>query len=183
MQRAMPARNTQVISDFTSALAQLLVNPALCETFVTNPDAAADLLNLSPAERTLFVTLSATQLKRQAQLLISKRMRAAFEQLPLTVKSLGVDSASYFKEYAQAHWPNTYRRHNEDALHFCQFLCKHGLVYNQSEYNRIRFRCTGQRLRVCLAKDTMVNGKLSLALQVLYRTKTGQGEWRIYFKA
>jgi len=168
--------------DFTSALAQLLTKPALRETFLSDPEMAADLINLRAADRTLFVSLPTAQLQRQAQLLITKRMRAVFEQVPITVKSLGADAAGYFHEYATQYWPHTYNRHHVDAMHFCQYLYEHKLPCNQSEYNRSRFRCTGQRLRFCLAKDAMMNGKARWALQVLYQSKGKQAEWYFYFK-
>jgi hypothetical protein len=168
--------------DFTSALAQLLTNPVLRETFLSNPEMAADLINVSTAERALFISLSAEQLKRQAQLLITKRMRAVFEQLPITVKCLGADAAKCFFEYATQYWPNTYNRHYLDAMQFCQYLSKHKLPCNQSEYNRSRFRYTGRCLRFCLTKDAKMNGKARWVLQVLYQLRGKQAEWHFYFK-
>lgn len=178
----MPADSTVTESTFTSALAQLLANPVLRDTFVANPDTAADLLQIAPADRPLFVSLPATQIKRQAQLLITKRMRATFEQLPITVKYLGAESSLYFCDYATRYWPDTYRRHKEDALRFCQFLVGQKLPINQSEYNRVRFHCSGSRWRVYLAKDVMINGQSHLALQILLHIKGRHNELRIYFK-
>lgn len=177
----MSALNTGTESDFTAALAQLLTNPALRETFLSNHDTAADMVNLLPTERPRFVSLLALQVNRQTQLLINRRMRAVFEQLPATVRFQGGVSAKYFTAYANGYRPHTYRRHSEDALHFCQFLRTRRLPYNQSEYNRVRFQCNRTRLRVCLAKDAMFNGKLHFALQIFFRVQGKLRERRIYF--
>ena len=179
----MTKLTTEVTTDFVSALAQLLFNPALRKTFLANPATAAELLNLADEARPMFLSLSPQQVEHQAQLLITKRMRETFQQLPVTVKCLGPSVVATFTEYATQYWPQTHRRHSDDALQFCQFLYTRQLPFNQSEYNRCRFRSDSKRLQVCLAKDAVVNGRLHLALQVLYRRKGYQGEWRIYFKA
>jgi hypothetical protein len=170
-------------SDFTSALAQLLVNPALRNTFSSNPRTAADLLNVVDSDRSMFVSLCVAQIERQAGLLITKRMRETFLLLPLTAKVLGSKAAAYFSEYAVEYWPDTHRRHATDALNFCQYLRRRRLPFNQSEYNRVRFNNARQRFRVCFVKDALIDGKRHYAFQVLYRLSRYQGEWRIYFKA
>ena len=172
-----------VANDFVSALAQLLVNPALRDTFSSNPQTAADLINITGADRQMFVSLPVAQIERQARLLITKRMREAFVMLPLTVKALGSSAAAYFSEYAAEYWPDTYRRHAMDALSFCNFLRSRKLACNQSEYNRVRFKNETKWFRICIVKDAMTKGKRHYALQVLYCRKSYYGEWRIYFKA
>jgi len=172
-----------VANDFTSALAQLLVNPALRDTFSSSPQAAADLLNLNGADRSLFVALQADQIERQAQLLITKRMRETFVLLPLTVKALGATAAAHFSEYATGYWPEGHRRHSLDALNFGEFLRSRQLPLNKSEYNRVRFGNKHRGVRVCFVKDALINGERRHAMQILYRFNSYQGEWRIYFKA
>jgi hypothetical protein len=170
-------------TDFVSALAQILVNPALRETFIANPHTAAEILNLSGDARSLFLALSPEQVSHQAQLLINKRMRETFLQLPVTIKGLGPTAAAHFAEYATHNWPTSSRRHSEDALRFCQFLGTRQLTYNHSEYNRCRFKCAGKRLQFFLATDAWVNGRLHFAVQICYRRKGQAAEWRFYFKA
>jgi hypothetical protein len=172
-----------VVNDFVTALAQLLVNPRLQETFSRDPQAAADLLTIANEDRDLLVSLSPAQLERQARLLITKRMRETFGFLPLTVKALGENAAAYFRDYAQGYWPATHRRHTVDALGFCKFLREHRLPCNQSEYNRVYFNNKPSRMRICFAKDALINGRRRCALQLLYRLKGRHGEWCVYFNA
>lgn len=169
--------------DFTSALAQVLTKPGLLETFLADPETAADLINMIPGDRALFVSMPCEQIRRQAQLLVTKRMRAVFEQMPLTIKSLGPAAAERFHSFASHSWPQGHRRHSIDALRFCLYLRQHKLPCNQSEYNRIHFHCTGKRVRVCLARDAVVNGNMRYALQVLFRLRGQRAEWRLYLKA
>lgn len=170
-------------TDFVSALSQLLVNPALRESFFNHPETVADRLNISDSERAMFISLPPEQIKHQAQLLITKRMRETFTQIPLTVKWLGESAAAAFREYAIQYWPDTHRRHSIDVFHFLLYLRERQLPFNKSEYNRIRFKCARKRLQICFVKDAMLNGRLHAVLQVIYRMKNDLCEWRIYFKA
>lgn len=170
-------------NDFITALARLLANPALRKTFRSNPRKAADLLNLTGADKSMFVALSATQLERQARLLINKRMREVFTVLPLTVQGLGANAAAYFSDYAAEFWPDSHRRHTVDAWNFCNYLRDRQLPFNQSERNRVWFHHKRARIGVYFTKDRFINGKARYAVQVFYRHKDRQGEWRVYLKA
>jgi hypothetical protein len=169
--------------DFVTALGQLLSNPALQTSFAENPHAVAELLNVENKDRALFTSLSPQQIHTQAKLLVTKRMREVYKFLPVTFKILGNDVTELFSQYAITYWPNTYRRHQDDAYQFCRYLKQHRIEYNHSEFNRIQFIHSQHFLGLSIARDAFVKGGKVRALQLFYKRKETPGEWRLFLKA
>ena len=165
--------------DFTTALGRLLTDAELLSAFTQNPSLVADQLNVAKEVRAYFVTLSPQQVATQAKLLITKRMKEVYKFLPYTFQTYP-ETAQHFKTYASTYWPKSYRRHLEDAHQFCLYLKTHHLFAAQSEFNRIRFLQSGKRFRLTWATDVLIKGQRLPALQVFYRNKKTDGQWRFY---
>ena len=170
-------------TDFITALGQLLTNPALQSSFAENPHGVAELLNVDTKDRLLFTSLSAEQINTQAKLLITKRMREVYKYLPVTFNILGNRVSDLFSNYAVNYWPNSYRRHQEDAYQFCRYLKQQRISCNQSEFNRIRFIYSKKHMGISVAKDALVKGKKYPVIQLFYKLNEVCGEWRLFLKA
>lgn len=165
------------------ALALLLSDAGMRRRFSENADIVINELKLNAQDRRLLQSVSAQQLEIQAQLLIKKRLREVYKIVPLTMKGLGTTVFSVFAQYAVQYWPQSHRRHEQDAARFCAYLkqCQH--PYNRSEWNRMRFVLRGYRYWFDFASDALVKGKKSCVLQVLYRRKHIPMELRFYLRA
>lgn len=168
--------------DFVTAMAILLSRPELQERFAYDAHQVADQLNLVDPDRSMFITLSPQQISTQANLLITKRLKEAYNFLPLTFTLIGKDGATYFTSYATTYWPHTHRRHVEDAFQFCHYLKIHHYPVNQSELNHLTFLRSGRRFSLALAKDALIRNHCRPAVQLFYRHNGTTGQWRLYLK-
>ena len=169
-------------NDFVTALAALLTQPDLQAGFARDPRQVADQLQLADHGRAMFIALSPDQISAQANLLISKRRKEVSKFLPQTCNQLGEDAKTLFESYAATYWPCTHRRHVEDAGQFCLYLTHKKLRVNQSEFNHLRFLLSGRRISLYIAKDALIKGRLSWAIQLFYRRNSIEGQWVVYFK-
>jgi len=161
-------------------LAQLLSDAELRQQYAKDPELVAGQLGICAGERHLFIALPVEQLAIQAELLLKKRMREAWKIIPLSFNGLGEAAATHFYAYAGRYWPDTWRRHVQDAWHFCRYLQDEGLPWNRSEWNRLDFVYQRRYCRLGIVSDVMVAGKNTTALQLLYR-KDGRMQQRIFY--
>jgi len=168
--------------DFITALSRLLSEPVLLKEFTADAPATAERLNIIESDRSIFLSLVPEQVSKQAKLLITKRMREVYKYMPQTFNLLGIESFNCFKNYAITHWPNTYRRHLEDAYQYCIYLKTRQLPVNQSEMNYLRFLKGRRYLGLALAMDVPVKGSYAPSIQLFYRKKGTPGQMRLYFK-
>jgi hypothetical protein len=168
--------------DFVTALAKLLSQPELQRLFTQAPEQVADRLNLLDEHRALFVALVPEQVTAQANLLTTKRLKEARRLLPQTFKLLGSNGTAYFNSYASTYWPQSHRRHLEDAVEFCTYLNSHHYPVNHGEINYLKFLMSRRRVGLALAKDAMVQAYHFPAIQLFYRYKGTMGQWRLYLK-
>lgn len=104
-----------------TALGRLLSDRAAREAFVADREAWA--AQVTPDERPTILTLDASELDGQAQLLIDKRRGETSAFLERTVKVLGKRYPTLFQEFADTHpWPKGHLRHLHDALAFLAFI-------------------------------------------------------------
>lgn len=158
-------------SDFTSALAQLLVNAHLRQKFRDNPQAVAEQLNLDPETQAIFCQLQPDQVDRQSNSLISKRFHEVRQFLPRTWANLEPQKAhQLFYRFAATFWPEGHNRHRLDALAFCEFLSRiksPGLV--RSEWNWLHFCQSRSLLRIHFVRDLILENRRHFGVQFLYR--------------
>ena len=162
------------------AMALLLSNPKLRKEFSISAVDIAETLNVNDKERCLFCALSVDQLNQQAELLIKKRMREVYKFLPLTFQLLGDRTLNLFNQFAISFWPRSYRRHQEDAWRFCQYLKDNGYTYNCSEWNRISFKQEKKKWKLKVVHDAFINKKQLVAIQLLFRIGHSVKEKQFY---
>ena len=162
-------------TDLTTALARLLTDATLRDTYRQDRRLAAQRLSVGRGDIDAFCSLDPTGLDNQAKTLLKKRFHEASRILPETCSRLGQDARTWFWKYAQTHWPEGHRRHLEDAVCFCDFLIDtDNRNVCQSELNRLRFALEGRRLAVHLVRDLLViGGRRRRAIQILYRSRDG----------
>ena len=159
----------------SEAVARLLSEPSLRESFRTDRSAVARHFDLSPEHEKTFLSIDESQLAVQAEALIKKRFHEIAKLLPHSVAALGVRAEDLFEEYANDYWPRGHRRHLDDAVHFGAYLLgRVGSGVNRAELNRLRFALDHQRFAIHAVSDLMVGGKPRRAIQFFYRTK-GKG--------
>lgn len=163
-------------------LAKLLSDPDLRDRFAQDPDSVLRQQKLTQSEYELMAQLSIQQVNIQAALLIKKRLREIHKIIPLTLRDLGDNARSIFEKYAGNYWPDTHRRHEQDAAHFCQYLHQNKFKLNKSEWNRMRFVLQRQHYGLGFAADALIRGKKTFVLQLLYRYKSMPREWRLYLQ-
>jgi len=168
--------------DFVTALAALLSQSELRTRFAQDPALVADELNIADGDRAMFIALQPEHVHAQANLLMTKRMKEVYKHLPQTYLQLGNDATTFFKSYAANNWPQTHRRHQEDAYQFCHYLKAHRLPVTQSEFNHLAFLRSGRHISLALAKDVLIKGHRFPAIQLFYRRKGITGQWRLYLK-
>ena len=167
--------------DFTTALARLLTDPAVRETYKTDRHAVARRLSVRDVDLDAFVSLDVNGVVEQAAGLLRKRFHEVAQLLPSTISQLGPQARTHFFEYAPTRWPTGYRRHLEDAELFCRHLtaCDIRSVC-PVEWNRMRFFMSRRRWSVHLIRTLMIDGRPRRAIQVLYRARGLPHEWGWY---
>ena len=154
----------------TKALARLLSDRGLRESFHRDRAEVARRLGVSNGHLSTFLSIDEAGLAVQAETILKKRFHEVAKLLPHTVGQLGWKAKTHFWTYAESYWPSEYRRHLDDAVHFCRFLLDFPASYvYRSELNRLRFALEGRRLAVHAVSDLIVAGKPRRAIQVLYR--------------
>lgn len=165
------------------ALALLLSSQELRKDFALDPERVAINLHVNKSEREAFVVLNVSHLEMQANVLLKKRQREVFKLLPLTCKGLGETFNDVFRDYANAYWPDSHRRHEQDAYQFIRYLMDSGREYNQGEHNRVQFLHQGRKWHIGFVPDAVIKGRKVLAIQVLYRMKFLVKEKQLYLGA
>lgn len=162
-------------TDLTMVLGRLLTDPVLRSDFAENPGTVIQKFRLPSSAATALQQLDPVELDRQAQCLIDKRFHEVAKLIPRTVQQLGAAARQVFQEYATGFWPDTHRRHLQDAAEFSRYLSgpRSGAVC-RSERNLVRFRLSARRIAVSLVPDAWARDRSRPALQVLVRTDDGR---------
>lgn len=126
------------MADFTTALARLLSDGELRDAFARDPEAVADLLEVSPLDREAFCQLVASDLEAQAEVLLRKRFEGMGGWLGKTCAALPEDGWFAFRTYARPKWSDSPGR-TGDALAFSQALRVQGVRTERAEVNRLKF--------------------------------------------
>jgi hypothetical protein len=169
-------------SDFTHALARLLSDQRLRQSFKNDAAAMVAKLGLDGADRAAILALDATDLDRQALALVSKRRAEALRLIPSTLRCLGSSrAAELFEGFAETFWPQSHRRHLEDAVAFGAYLERMGEPFDAAELNRLAFRLHQKRVSIRWIDEQLVGGKHRRAVQVLVRPRKRDHDWLLYF--
>ena len=151
-------------------MARLLTDSKLREAFREDGESVADRIDLRDNDRAAFVSLEPDQLEQQAIGLVNKRREEVARLIPVTWQRLGPSSSALFRAFAESFWPESHRRHAEDAVAFADFLNDKSVdVLYQPELNWQRFQLANRRLQVCWVRDYLINEKPHRAIQLMYR--------------
>jgi len=162
-------------SDFTTVLARLLSESALRAEFTSSKERVLGGFELSRGDREGLLGLDACDLELQAQALVTKRRTEVASLLPDTFALLGIErSAALFAMYAETNWPDTHRRHLEDAVKFGEYLQRVGAPVSESELNLLRFRLQGRHFSVRVIEHATAKRRMRSALQILIRIGSRQ---------
>lgn len=104
--------------DVVTALSKLLVGRSLRDDFARSPEKVAKSLSDDADDIAILRAINVAELQRQAELLISKRLREVTDLVPHSMS----DQSASFKQFTTAVWPNGQYRHWHDALGFLHFL-------------------------------------------------------------
>ena len=123
-----------------------------------------------------------SELDRQAEALINKRLQEVSRLLPQTMYDLTQPETALFADFAAQFSPTGHERNLTDAYEFCRYLKKHTHeTVCRSEMNWVRFLRSRRLCSVHFVRDLMVGGKPCRAIQFFYR-KRGDAHgraWRI----
>lgn len=154
--------------DFVSALARLLTDRTLRDRHREDPEAVADALDCMGYDADKLIALDPAQIAEQADGLIRKRYHEVRALLPETMAHLGGRATRLFFEFAENHWPDGHRRHQEDALAFCRSLVIAGHCREAKfEQNLLRFQLKRKRFGLHLVRTP--DGPSRLTIQFLRR--------------
>jgi hypothetical protein len=103
-------------------LARLYVDSALRARFLRDPDVIGRELGLNASEIEQLAQLQPQQINLFASSLKRKRLNAVRGLLPLTNQALGAQFSRFFGEYAETYNPQGVKKHQDDAVMFCNFL-------------------------------------------------------------
>ena len=168
--------------DFVTALARLLSDPSVRDAFKRDPVFAANQLNIIESDRRYFVNLVPEEVDAQAKLLITKRKREIYRYLPQTFNLIGNILPGLFSDYAMSFWPDSHRRHLDDAYYFCLYLKKRQISFNRGELNHIRFLRSRRRIGLAVARDVLIHGRVFPAIQLFYQFRGISGQFQFYLK-
>ncbi len=157
--------------DFTTALARLLTDRSLLESYRVDARETAERLSVRPSDVDAFLSLDAADLEAQAETLVRKRFHEVAGMIPETITGLGgrEEARHAFEEYAATRWPGGHRRHLADAVAFCAHLLgQERRTVCRAEYHRLRFVLCRRRFAIHLVRDLVVDGRARPALQILY---------------
>lgn len=107
---------------FQQVLARLYVDSELRRQFFDNPVEMGRKLGLNAAETQQLRELRSPQINFFARSLHRKRLNALRGLLPLTAQGLGSQFSEIFNQYAETYVPSGIKKHQDDAVTFCNFL-------------------------------------------------------------
>lgn len=165
----------------TEALAALLTDPALRALFARSPEAAADRVAVQASDRPAFVQLRLSDVARQAEGLIEKRLCEGSALFARTAELHGPRAAPLYRAYAARAWPQGERRRWQDVAGFFDFLAAHGERFDAAEAHRARFHAGASRVSLRLVGRYPAHGALRPALQVLWRQRAHVREIALHF--
>ena len=157
--------------DFTTALARLLTDRSLLESYRVDARETAERLSVRPSDVDAFLSLDAADLEAQAETLVRKRFHEVAGMIPETITGLGgrEEARHVFEEYATTRWPAGHRRHLADAVAFCAHLLgQERRTVCRAEYHRLRFVLCRRRVAMHVVPSEIVDGRPRCALQILY---------------
>lgn len=105
-------------------LARLYVDSELRRQFFDNPTEIGQKLGLTAIEIQQLRELRSPQIDFFARSLQRKRLNAVRGLLPLTVQGLGSQFSVIFSQYAETYTPSGIKKHQDDAVMFCNFLAR-----------------------------------------------------------
>ncbi len=161
-------------TDFVTALARLLCDPAQREAFARDPAAVAALFGVREADRPAFERLAPDEVEMQARVLVRKRFREAAALLPATCAALGAAAWTLFREHARGVWPPSA---SADALAFCDWLRERGEQVSAREVNRLRFTAQGRRFALRVVRSS--SPRALPEFQLLFQRRTRVAEWSL----
>jgi len=135
-------------------LAKLYTDAEFRRAFLSEPAKIGAQNNLSSDEIEEIAAVMPEELEFFAESLFWKRLREVEKFLPLTLRALGDDFSSLFREFSQEYNPQSVKKHLEDALEFCRFLesqnisepAKNAAKYERSKHEFFAFE---KHLIVC----------------------------------
>jgi hypothetical protein len=170
------------VTDFCAALARLLSEPSLRETFARDRAGTLDVLQVRAEDRWMFTSLDVDALQAQAETLLEKRRSEARPWIPRTWRRLGLDADALFREYALESWPPGPRRPLIDALSFCRKLRRNGDGrVCRIEDNRLQFVAGRRRWSLHMFRTAEVAGRRRTVLQLLVRRHSGTPLERVFY--
>ncbi len=167
--------------DFTTALARLLSDSKLRKQFAIDPNKLVSGLSLSKSDKAMMLSLSHGQLELQAKVLLNKRLHEIQTILPNTFSYNKLLLAQEFYRYAEDYWPIGYKKHQLDAIRFCQHLKNKIIYFDPAELNRLKFSSKNQFFAVYFHRNLWNKGQYHFTLQILYRPKITPKELQLYF--
>jgi hypothetical protein len=108
--------NTQVI------LSRLYTNSIFRKEFIADKKKFYQTYTVSSETITFLEALSIPQLTFFAEGLLKKRMHEVRSLLPLSIKLIGKVFAEFFLKFCDQYTPNGIHKHQEDAIHFVEFV-------------------------------------------------------------
>jgi len=151
--------------DFQAALARLLRDGALRDSFVRDRAVAIASLGVNSDDGAALAQLDAEALEFQARVLLRKRFVSLRRFLPTTLARLGDRAWPTFAAFARMHWHGSAA---QDAAAFCPHLTPGEA--NVREWRRAEFIVSNRRFSASILGDAR-------AVQVLVRTRAGTREW------
>ncbi|MFP4298528.1 MAG: hypothetical protein ACLFT0_11790 [Spirulinaceae cyanobacterium] len=103
-------------------LARLYVDSELRRQFFDNPTEIGQKLGLTAAETQQLRELRSPQIDFFARSLHRKRLNAVRGLLPFSPKLLDSHFSPIFSQYAEIYTPSGIKKHQDDAVMFCNFL-------------------------------------------------------------
>lgn len=103
-------------------LAKLYTEPQFRQKFLDEPIKIGAENGLNEAEIKEISEAMADELKFFSDSLFWKRFREVEKLLPKTKETLGKDFEQLFREFSANYFPDSIKKHLEDAIEFCEFL-------------------------------------------------------------
>jgi hypothetical protein len=103
-------------------LAKLYTEPEFRQKFLDEPIKIGTQNGLNEAEIKEISESMAEELKFFSDSLFWKRFREVEKLLPKTKETLGKDFEPLFREFSANYFPESIKKHLEDAIKFCEFL-------------------------------------------------------------
>ncbi len=169
-----------VATDFIIGFGRLLRDGNLRDIFAVNPRAAAEQIQLMPADFPAWSQLISEDVEFQADVLLRKRLDLVKFFAPEMSRRLGKNLWPAFHQYSRTSWPPTGSAKISDAIHFFQHLKQsHPTIIVASEWNRLAFAFSKQKAALHWIKMANPKGKTRHGLQFLYHGRNKR--WMEFF--